>query len=30
MSNLSNVALLNTYIQTKRMERDLREKRIEF
>ena len=29
MSNLSNVALLNTYIQTKRMERDLREKRIE-
>lgn len=29
MSNLNNVALLNTYIQTKRMERDLREKRVE-
>lgn len=29
MSNLSNKALLNTYIQTKRMERELKEKRVE-
>lgn len=29
MTNLNNTALLNTYIQTKKLERDMREKRTE-